>query len=1708
MAAVEPRTVNAYAATKPGLQVEPFQYQARPLGLEDVEIAISHCGICGSDLHTISGGWGGANYPVVPGHEIVGTITSIGSDVKHLKVGDRVGVGAMVFSCLNKDTCKECASDHESYCTKCVFTYNRTSPDLDHVQRQGGSEDMSRDPEPRLELTRTSVTATFRSEAITIVGIYAPVSRKKREELFTKMAEWERPAGKLFMGGDFNCTLDMELDRTRGGRRAFDSPALHRLLETWDLVDADTADMLEAHASSQIASYRASKHTFMNTQKADEVTTCRLDRWYVDRMHYDQVDDVVVHTPVSRSDHDAVLLRYGTTQSEGRRHTRRARRRKLLKYPIPPCARTTVKEISEQCLRQLEEVVDELDAEKLAEEWDKWKTRLRSQCLRAKRDCMILQRHQRGLRRRRIEKELRNVRRRANEPAAEIPATVEGITHAIEQMTLDRAARATHLREQLTQLNAQRGKQGRNRRFGAYRGNSAAATSAFFKRISTKFQRRRQVAVPRDPSSSLSAPEQMAADWKHITQQTPVDKRVLDEFFKKLGSVAPRPGMGKLLGAFLPSEVSAAIRSCPRGKSSGPDGLPNDWYREHEEMLAPILAEVYSKWFERGIVPDSFQQAIICCLPKTTNPKSGLDFRPIALLNTDYKIYSRLLLNRVRPLLANLVSPLQFGFVPGRQVHDAIDVWTAVQRLVTQGKGPRDSVALLLDFAKAYDTLDREFLYAVLTRFGFPDQFVTTVRQMHRSTTAAYLVDGELSTDHPVTNGIRQGCPLAPVLFILAVDTLHEIFSRSTDLSGIEINAGQRIKSAGFADDTTVYIQGPHEEKPVLGILQEFGDASGLRINMGKCIAVCLDSAGPRGHHNDMQIRPIKAGQHVRYLGMQVASRVDKDYVWTLTLQQIRSRLHLAEMKTTNIRQRAKIVKAVVLPKVLFVARHQCPTAGIITQIQRFISNYVWQGSPTADARTGKPWMSRQTAALPGAAGGLGLPLVHEECLLTSAKMVLRWARPISGIRGAIGTALLNGTPAGGSATNVVSITRDLATAPRLNSKNFATTGVSTLRSITAQPRGDEENRIQATLCAKPVTTRTDRRWWNDGWYHADFSEDQALLFALLNEQNAGHGSFNKGGLMIARALGDGVLATVDKKSGSSRQIEKSDFPNLLQAHDRIQDVLDVTWHRNYTLRFKARRHDYPMSPVLVREFRRFCEILVYNYPALLYAREEPKDLCLHPPSHDTWRLEEADDGFILEVVTLNGKSTQLGQVTTRIEAQKLARMHLDDRRATFELHPLLDAFVPIWNQPSMERRPTLKQKIYRSTTERAEREAASRTKRLRAEDDTVGNALAELEWTTIMRLRHATEGQKLLMQRIKGGRISGWDRLHRKRGCPHCEEDADGGRVSHIFWYCPKAQALWSQLEEAWTPSGKGWERSYPRQFCHEVFSLSMSANPTGLWDWEKLHPSTVDAPEVTIARTKIVDLWKQHVLVTLNVLWRWRNDFNERETYNSTYVDGQSAYGGYAEYVRVSGHYAFKIPEEIPSDVAAPLLCAGVTVYTPLKAHIQAGQRVGVVGIGGLGHLGLQFIRALGAEPVAFSQSPNKEQAARELGAVDFINLSKPDDLARAQRSVDVLLVTADAKGQAYDAYLSTIVIGGKLLMVGVPDDKMAFSAFSLCAGGISVVGSLIGGIKDTVDMLALAAEKNVRPVIQKLPMSKANEGIKMVDEGRVRYRVVLEN
>uniref|UniRef100_H3GMM7 Alcohol dehydrogenase-like C-terminal domain-containing protein n=1 Tax=Phytophthora ramorum TaxID=164328 RepID=H3GMM7_PHYRM len=212
--------------------------------------------------------------------------------------------------------------------------------------------------------------------------------------------------------------------------------------------------------------------------------------------------------------------------------------------------------------------------------------------------------------------------------------------------------------------------------------------------------------------------------------------------------------------------------------------------------------------------------------------------------------------------------------------------------------------------------------------------------------------------------------------------------------------------------------------------------------------------------------------------------------------------------------------------------------------------------------------------------------------------------------------------------------------------------------------------------------------------------------------------------------------------------------------------------------------------------------------------------------------------------------------------------------------------------------------------------------------------------------------------------------------------------------------------------------------------------------------------------------------------------------------------------DYVRVSSAFTFKIPANIPSDVAAPLLCAGATVFSPRKhQNVKAGDRVGV-GIGGLGHLAIQFIRALGAVPVAFSRSANKRQQILDLGAEEFYNLSDPEDAEKSANSVNMLILTADAKGMPYNQYLGLLRKRGTLVMLGLPNDEIKFQPMFVVARGVRVVGSLIGSIEDIKDMLKLASEKNVRPIIQKLPMAKVNEGITIMREGRARYRVVLEN
>ena len=234
---------------------------------------------------------------------------------------------------------------------------------------------------------------------------------------------------------------------------------------------------------------------------------------------------------------------------------------------------------------------------------------------------------------------------------------------------------------------------------------------------------------------------------------------------------------------------------------------------------------------------------------------------------------------------------------------------------------------------------------------------------------------------------------------------------------------------------------------------------------------------------------------------------------------------------------------------------------------------------------------------------------------------------------------------------------------------------------------------------------------------------------------------------------------------------------------------------------------------------------------------------------------------------------------------------------------------------------------------------------------------------------------------------------------------------------------------------------------------------------------------------------------------------------TYNGRYADKSKSYGGFAEYWRGPAHFVVKIPDALPSAEAAPLLCAGVTVFAPLRKHgTGPGKTVGIVGVGGLGHLGIMFAKALGADRVvAISRSSSKKaDAVQGLGADGFIATGEEKGWAKKySRSLDIILCTVSGGDMPFSQYLRLLKRDGTFIQVGAPEDPLPqLAAFSLIQKGVKVTGSNIGSPEDIRKMLQLAAEKRVLPWIEKRPMSDVNAALKDMHDGKARYRYVLQN
>jgi alcohol dehydrogenase (NADP+) len=220
-----------------------------------------------------------------------------------------------------------------------------------------------------------------------------------------------------------------------------------------------------------------------------------------------------------------------------------------------------------------------------------------------------------------------------------------------------------------------------------------------------------------------------------------------------------------------------------------------------------------------------------------------------------------------------------------------------------------------------------------------------------------------------------------------------------------------------------------------------------------------------------------------------------------------------------------------------------------------------------------------------------------------------------------------------------------------------------------------------------------------------------------------------------------------------------------------------------------------------------------------------------------------------------------------------------------------------------------------------------------------------------------------------------------------------------------------------------------------------------------------------------------------------------------------GGVTHGGYSASIVVDERFVLSIPANLDPAGAAPLLCAGITTYSPLRHWgVSAGQKVGVVGLGGLGHMGVKFAKALGAHVVVFTTSPGKREDALRLGADEVVLSTDPEEMQKHAGSFDFILDTVSADHDL-DAYLGLLTIDGSIVLVGAPPKPLSVSAFSLIMGRRSVSGSNIGGIAETQEMLDFCGEHGITADVEVIPIQQVNEAYERLLKSDVKYRFSID-
>uniref|UniRef100_A0A670JBZ4 Reverse transcriptase domain-containing protein n=1 Tax=Podarcis muralis TaxID=64176 RepID=A0A670JBZ4_PODMU len=419
-------------------------------------------------------------------------------------------------------------------------------------------------------------------------------------------------------------------------------------------------------------------------------------------------------------------------------------------------------------------------------------------------------------------------------------------------------------------------------------------------------------------------------------------------------------------------EVEEVINELKRGKAPGPDGLTASYYKDLKDRLIVPLIEVMNNILKVREIPETWKEAFITIIPKQDSDLTQVkNYRPISLLNTDYKIFAGILAKRLKKILVRIIHEDQAGFLPGRQLRNNIrNVINIIEYL--SDRGDKQVSLIFVDAEKAFDNVIWEFMLENLELMDVGRDFLNGIRAIYTEQRAKLIVNNVITEDIKISKGTRQGCPLSPLLFITVLEVLLNAIRQNKRIKGVTLGLNE-YKVKAFADDVVLTVEEPTESiREVLDEMEQFGKVAGFRLNKSKTKMMVknMDQETIVKIQQDTEIEVVKK---VKYLGIWLSNKNIDLYqhnyipVW----KGIKKELEVWARMRLSLWGRISMIKMMVLPRLLFLFQ-TIPIVkgtGVFKEWQRVISRYIWEGK--------KPRIKHKLLIDAKERGGFALPDVR-----------------------------------------------------------------------------------------------------------------------------------------------------------------------------------------------------------------------------------------------------------------------------------------------------------------------------------------------------------------------------------------------------------------------------------------------------------------------------------------------------------------------------------------------------------------------------------------------------------------------------------------------------------------------------------------------------------------------------------------------------------